>query len=68
VAEGEDMPSKISRLRAIDAEIIRHFIERGKMLEKREQLVKSLRGTPELEGYEAELAEWLASIQSKGPG
>jgi hypothetical protein len=60
------MSSRISQLRAIDAEIIRHVLERGKMLEKRAKLVASLKGSPELEGYEDELTEWLASMQSKG--
>lgn len=60
------MPSKMSQLRALDAQIVQHVIERGKMFDKREQLVKSLLGTPELKGYQAELAEWLEAVKG-GP-
>ena len=59
------MPSKISQLRALDAEIVHHVIARGKMFEKRERLVNSLMGTPELHDYHAELTEWFKSVQAK---
>jgi hypothetical protein len=62
------MASKMNQLRALDAEIVHHVIARGKMLEKRETLVMSLRGTPELEGYQAELTEWLESVKGESNG
>lgn len=54
--------TKINQLRAMDAEIVKHVIERGKMFEKREKLVAQLRGNPDLKSYHAELVEWFDSI------
>lgn len=62
------MANKMNQLRAPDAEIVKHVIERGKMLERRQKLVESLRGTPGLKGYQAELLEWLESVKERANG
>lgn len=59
------MTSKISQLRAIDAQIVQHVIDRGKLWEKRERIAQSLAGSSELSDYQAELAEWLTSMSIK---
>lgn len=59
------MAVTVNQLRVIDAEIVKHVIERGKMFEKREKLVAQLRGNPDLKSYQAELEEWFNSIGVK---
>ncbi len=55
--------SKVNKLRVIDAQIIRHIVDRGLMLEKRAKLVEELKGTPELATYQAEIGEWLETVK-----
>ena len=56
------MTSRIARLRQVDAEIVSHVIERGRLWEKRNKLVEQLRGSSELETYLAELTEWFNEV------
>lgn len=56
---------KMSQLRELDCAIVRHVIERGKMMEKREKLLNALRGTNELDAYSSELGEWLETMRKE---
>jgi len=56
------MTSKIEKLRQIDAEIVSHVIDRGRLWEKRRKIVEALQGNPELATYHAELSEWFSEI------
>lgn len=59
----------VSQLRVLDAEILHHVIERGKLWEKRKRLVNLLGESAELSDYHSELKEWLGEMtttQSKG--
>lgn len=56
------MASAIEKLRQVDAEIVTHVIERGKLWEKRKKLVQQLSGSSDLETYHAELTEWFHEI------
>lgn len=62
------MTYKINQLRAVDAEIIQHVVERGKLWEKRKRIAQSLVGSAELADYQAELAEWLSEMSDRSEG
>lgn len=60
------MASPIEKLREIDAQIVQHVIERGKLWAKRGKLVEQLQGSEALKTYHAELTEWFNEIGIKG--
>lgn len=61
--------SKIEQLRVIDAEIVRHVLDRGKLWEKRKKIAQSIPpDSEELKSYQAELQEWLGAMSDDSTG
>lgn len=54
--------SSIQKLRELDAEIVSHVIERGKLWDKRKKLVAALQGSADLATYHVELTEWFSEV------
>jgi len=63
--QGVVMSSAIEKLRELDAQIVQHVIDRGKLWEKRKALVAKLQGSDDIKTYHAELTEWFNEIGIK---
>lgn len=55
---------EVDQLRAIDAEILQHVIERGKLWAKRQRILNSIELCDDLSCYQAELKEWLGEMSN----
>lgn len=62
------MASTMEKLRELDAQIVSHVIERGKLWDKRKKLVEQLQGSEDLKTYYTELTEWFNEIGMKHHG